>query len=185
MYQVFNTREDMIRSLVTKNGVYAELGVSAGNFSKKIYSILNPSQLVLIDLFHGVNGTGDKDGNNFTYVDLSLVYKGLLQDTRFTVRKGDTSTVLKSYSDKYFDMIYIDADHTYEGCKKDLEVSLHKVKPGGWIMGHDYELNMNKAKTKWDFGVKKAVDEFCHNHGLTVSAKGNDGCVSYAIRVPI
>jgi hypothetical protein len=40
-------------------------------------------------------------------------------------------------------------------------VALHKVKPGGWIMGHDYEMNMQKARNFYTFGVRQAVDEFC------------------------
>ncbi len=50
-------------------------------------------------------------------------------------------------------------------------------------MGHDYEMNMKKAKQVWEFGVKQAVDEFCAEKGLKISAKGMDGCVSYAIFV--
>ena len=50
-------------------------------------------------------------------------------------------------------------------------------------MGHDYEMNMNKAKTVYSFGVRKAVDEFCNTYKQTIYAKALDGCVSYAIQI--
>ena len=50
-------------------------------------------------------------------------------------------------------------------------------------MGHDYEMNMDKANTRYNFGVKRAVDEFCKEHNQEIIAKGNDGCVSFCIKV--
>lgn len=48
-------------------------------------------------------------------------------------------------------MVYIDADHNYEPVKADIRAWLPKVKPGGWITGHDYY---------WPFpGVLRAVCE--------------------------
>jgi hypothetical protein len=180
----FDTRDDMIATLVPKNGVYAELGIFKGDFSKKLYSILQPSKLVLIDLFDGIVGSGDQDGNNFSLINIADVYKTLQLDNRFTFLKGDTSSILATFEDNAFDMVYIDADHSYDGCKKDLDIAFLKVKPGGWIMGHDYEINKNKAKREWVFGVRKAVDEFCKKHNLSIAAKGMDGYVSYAIKIP-
>lgn len=36
------------------------------------------------------------------------------------------------------DLVYIDADHSYSGVKSDIAAWAPKVKPGGWIAGHDY-----------------------------------------------
>ena len=182
---LFDTRDEMVEKLVPKNGVYAELGVFTAQFSNKLYSMLRPSKLVLVDLFNDRNsGSGDQDGNNFSHANLITVYEKIKHDTRFTVIRGDTSSIILSFPDQTFDMIYIDADHSYEGCKKDLNAALKKVKAGGWIMGHDYEINHAKARTNWVFGVYQAVNEFCSKNNLTIAAKGNDGCVSYAIQLP-
>jgi hypothetical protein len=57
--------------------------------------------------------------------------------------------------DASLDFVFIDADHSYEGCKRDIELWSHKVKPGGLLSGHDY------ANTDFeDFGVTRAVDEY-------------------------
>lgn len=36
------------------------------------------------------------------------------------------------------DLLFIDGDHGYNACKKDIEVGLKLVKKGGIISGHDY-----------------------------------------------
>ena len=53
--------------------------------------------------------------------------------------------------DSKIDYLHIDADHTYESVKKDLELYLPKVKNGGIIGGHDYTDNWVE--------VRQAVDE--------------------------
>lgn len=65
--------------------------------------------------------------------------------------------------DASLDFVFIDADHSYEGCKADIDAWLPKVKPGGLLSGHDYG-----NKDFEDFGVTRAVDEFAaaHRHKL-------------------
>jgi predicted O-methyltransferase YrrM len=53
-------------------------------------------------------------------------------------------------TDESLDFVFIDAQHTYEACKEDIETWFPKVRPGGFITGHDY---------RWD-GVNRAVTEF-------------------------
>lgn len=141
----------------------------------------------MIDTFTGVCGSGDQDGNNFTNCNLDKEYLNLIKYSythpSMRLLKGKSADVLSVMPDNTLDMIYIDGDHGYEGCKQDLELSFKKVKHNGWIMGHDYEMNMTKARTHYVFGVQKAVDEFCNTHKQSIVAKGLDGCVSYAIQV--
>lgn len=63
------------------------------------------------------------------------------------------------------DMVFIDGDHSYEGCKGDIEAWLPNIKPGGILAVHDYK----KATLTYDEdtcphprpwpGVDRAVDE--------------------------
>jgi len=53
-------------------------------------------------------------------------------------------------TDGSLDFVFIDAQHTYEACREDIETLFPKVRPGGLITGHDY---------RWD-GVNRAVTEF-------------------------
>jgi len=42
------------------------------------------------------------------------------------------------FTDGSADFVYIDADHCYEPVKIDIEMWLPKLKPDGWLCGHDY-----------------------------------------------
>lgn len=188
MVTVFQTRKDMVLHLIPKNGHIAEIGIFKGEFSDYLYKTLTPKEFVLIDLFEGETSSGDHDGNNVSSTNLYSQYARLSEWAKtqngIHIEKGDSSTILSKYPDHFFDMIYIDGDHSYEGVKKDLEQAIKKVKKGSYIMGHDYEMNMNKAHTWYDSSpVKRAVNEFCSTYSQTISARGEDGCVSYAICV--
>jgi hypothetical protein len=184
MIHIFKTREEMVCFYIPANSVIGEIGVFKGDFSRFLHSI-NPSKLFLIDYFQGITASGNQDGNNVQWTNMEDEYRNLLSwaatEQNIFLDKGDSSSVLYNYPDEFFDMLYLDGDHSYDGVKKDLEQAIRKVKKGGWIMGHDYEMNMEKAQNVYKFGVKQAVDEFCKKYNQTITAKANDGCVSYGI----
>tara|TARA_B100000214_G_scaffold366340_1_gene335159 strand:- start:49 stop:657 length:609 start_codon:yes stop_codon:yes gene_type:complete len=97
--------------------------------------------------------------------------------------------ICRMTSDKFFeeylptkdtklDWIYVDGDHSYEGCLRDLENAIKVVKPGGFILGDDY----GWPEAKWfKPGVTKAVDEFINKHNLTKMFR--HGMTQYEIRI--
>jgi hypothetical protein len=187
MIKIFDTRNEMLDTL-PKNLVIAELGVFKGEFSQIIFDTCQPKELVLIDLWDGESiMSGNVDGNDVQRFDGATLYTSVRDEfsknKNVIIHKGYTTEVLEQYPDNYFDAIYIDADHSYIGCKSDLEMSYLKVKNGGYIMGHDYEQNFEKSKNLYKFGVSQAVNEFCKKYNLEISMKGNDGCVSYGIKL--
>jgi hypothetical protein len=68
-----------------------------------------------------------------------------------------------------FDFVFIDACHTYESVRRDLEAWWPRLLPGGLFCGHDYG---GKGDRTGRFGVKRAVDEFAVKCGCQV------GCCS-------
>ncbi|WIA10859.1 hypothetical protein OEZ85_011025 [Tetradesmus obliquus] len=144
--------------------------------------------LYLVDLFAGLMFSGDQDGNNGRTLDLAQALPGLIMhfagDHRVSILQDRSDFFLAAIPDRCLDIVYIDADHSYEAVSRDLDLALRKVRSGGYVCGHDYEMNMSKACTYYDFGVRRAVDEFCALHGLEICAKGMDGCVSFCIRLP-
>ena len=183
----FDTRDEMIDQLIPSGGTIVEIGVFQGDFAE-VLAKANPKHLYLVDCWEGGIGSGDVDGNNFkNFSSGEELWNSVKARYEFypniSIHRQYSSEFLKSLKDSSIDVIYIDGDHSYKGVKEDLNNAFPKVKKGGWIMGHDYEMNMKKAKTTYEFGVKQAVDEFCTEKGLKLFAKGMDGCVSYAIFV--
>lgn len=69
-----------------------------------------------------------------------------------TVAKGKSVDVARQFDDCSFDVIFIDADHTYEGCKSDILAWWGKLREGGVMVGHDMEVHGHD-------GVVQAVKE--------------------------
>jgi hypothetical protein len=145
-------REDLIERL-PKNGTVAEVGVDIGDFSEQIFLKSNPKVLHLIDLWDFKYYGNDK------YEFVCNRFKELLKKERVVVHKKLSIDAVDDFPDKYFDWIYIDTDHTYKTTRDELIAYAAKIKPSGFIAGHDY--------TKGDFvkairvGVIEAVHEFC------------------------
>jgi len=185
----FDTRNEMIEYFCNESisPKILEIGVFKGEFLENIIKTCNISSVDAVDLFEGAQYSGDVNGNNIieynldtSFLELSEKFKDM---PHVKIIKSDSSKYLSSVENNYYDIIYIDGDHSYQGVKKDLEASFEKVKDGGFIMGHDYEMNAEKGKNLYNFGVKKAVDEFCVKYGQSILAKAMDGCVSYCIQV--
>lgn len=183
----FQNRDEMVRAICRPGFRIAEIGVFLGQFAQVLATTL-PEELVLIDPWSGKVQSGNADGNNVVVADLDAVYPKICEHfgrwPLVKVERGFSHHVLQKYPDKYFDMIYVDGDHSLEGCTRDLDLALRKVKPGGWICGHDYDQNDLKAKNVYCFGVHEAVETFLKRTGFRMAAMGLDGCCSFAIQVP-
>ena len=79
------------------------------------------------------------------------------------LHQGKSNSVLKQFPDHCFDFVYIDADHSYQAVRKDIEVAKHKIRAGGFLIFNDY--------TYWSpvecipYGVMGAVNELCLHEG--------------------
>jgi predicted O-methyltransferase YrrM len=127
-------------------GTVAEVGVQTGRFSRSILNICRPSKLHLIDL-------------NLQVFSIHEQFKPEIDAGTVHLHEGDSSTILGDFPDGYFDFIYIDGDHRYEGVKRDVEVAKHKIKEKGVLIFNDY--------TYWSpvecmrYGIIQAVNELC------------------------
>lgn len=186
--RVFDSRLDMMTALVPRGGAVAEVGTFEGEFARCLLDALQPSTLLLIDPWEGVVGSGDEHGNGYREVDMPGAYGRLAAtlgaDPRVLLVRAYSADAVSSVEDGSLDAVYIDGDHSYEGVKNDLRAFWPKVRPGGIIAGHDYEMNMQRARTRYEFGVKRAVDEFLEEKGVRLAAKAMDGCVSFAFQKP-
>lgn len=63
----------------------------------------------------------------------------------------------KRILDNSLDLVFIDADHSYEWVKKDIAAYKPKLKKGGWLTGHDIDFPgvnraVNEVIVKYDVG---------------------------------
>lgn len=118
-------------------------GHSANNFFKQLKSL---KKFVSFDL------------NHHAYTPVAAEYLQSQHPNMFTFIPGDSKVTIPAFAagthDK-FDLIYVDGDHSYEGCKKDIEncKKLAHRKTILWI--DDYF----DPVTEYSFGVKHIVDD--------------------------
>ena len=148
------------------NGEAAELGVYRGKYSEEILSIWKPpGRLHLIDIWEEID--------NYNYIRNSDMNKTINRLKKFgadrynLVKKYTTEAAL-IYPDNYFDFIYLDASHTYESARRDIQMWWPKLKQGGIFAGDDYIIG-NYEPAGYRFGVKDAVDEFASIYNLRVN----------------
>ena len=185
----FDTRNEMLKFYCNKlcNPKVLEIGVFKGDFLDYLVNECNTGSIDAVDIFEGVTCSGNADGNNLIYYDVGMSYLELTDKYKHldnvTLYKSYSTNFLQNQHDNTYDIIYIDGDHSYYGVKNDLLNGYNKIKNGGYLMGHDYEMNLSKANHNYEFGVKQAVDEFCAEYNQKIIAKAYDGCVSFCIQI--
>lgn len=154
--QLVLNRRRMLESIGTKD-IVAELGVNRGAFSRVILEVLKPSKLHLVDTWaseryhEGLMHTIENDFATEINSDVVKIHQSMSLDAS------------RLFPPEYFDVIYIDTDHSYSVTKAELLAYEPTIKPDGLILGHDYSMgNWHKS---YRYGVIEAVHEFCVARG--------------------
>lgn len=183
--KIYNTRIDLVKDLVNTSSICVELGVLYGSYAQHIFN-QNPKQLYLVDLWNSSMPCGDDDGNDLKWYDpeycLFEIKRKFENKENVIVTQKDSVSFLKQCEDNFFDFIYIDTTHTYHDTLIELELSYLKCKPGGYICGHDFDLNTDRCKSYYEFYVDKAVYEFCYKYNQKIFGIAMDGCSSFVIK---
>ncbi len=175
------------------NGKGVELGTFKGEFSNKILNSWT-GKLYMVDVWRPLSDDEYDDmSNHKNHIDAySNVIHNIrgFEDRAFMLRmKGEYASEL--FEDESLDFVYIDANHTYQGVKDDINLWFPKVKKGGLLLGHDYlpsrmykegdkdipvYLNVGDIKNKYAgmFGVNPAVDEFVKEYGYELKVTEED-----------
>ena len=90
-------------------------------------------------------------------------FAGDVASGRLHVMEGDGAAMLERLDDASIDVFYVDADHSYECVRRELEVIARKVKPDGYIVLDDYILVEHLHATHL-IGVIYAAHEFMIAH---------------------
>ena len=145
----------------------AEIGIAEGEASARLLSRIDLT-LIMVDNWVGAEQQPDhykatNDVRSVRSAAQQLVsIKQALNATRFARERRDfiplaSVDAAELIPDASLDFVWLDAAHSYLAVKADLAAWHQKVRPGGLVSGHDYEVE-----------VKQAVDEWAEANGLTV-----------------
>lgn len=125
----------------------AEIGVYHGCMSAALLELLPGLTLYMVDRWKAYSESEQKkNGVHIAGLPAEkwpVVKKHAMQVAakypgRATVIQSDSAKAAKKVPDNSLDFVFIDADHSYKGCKRDIKAWRPKLKTGGWLMGHDY-----------------------------------------------
>lgn len=155
---------DIIIDLVNREQlkVMVEIGVDRGQLTFKVQrKCPSITKYIAVDPWEVYEGKGAGSLAKVTTEEWEerfiAVEKVLASDSRFNIFRMCSEEAIQFVTDETIDIVFIDANHTYEDCKNDIEIWLPKLRCYGWLTGDDYSFYP---------GVKEAVDELLSERKL-------------------
>lgn len=171
-----------VLAVLPEGGVGIELGVQQGGYSAELFRKTKPKRLFLVDIWQRQDPKKYPFSTNRRQEIQEKYYAAVLDrfreqiaDGTVTVLRMWTDEALASLQDRELDWAYVDADHSYEPCLRDLRGCWHKVKRGGYILVHDFIPGYA--------GVVAAVSQFLdENHDVKCLGKTGDKYPTVVLR---
>jgi predicted O-methyltransferase YrrM len=154
---------DLAQSLPA-NGNYLEIGswmgLSSIIIANSLLAKLNfGSRIYCVDTWQG-----SEEHQEMKVIQEDKLFETFLANIQeagvsglITPVRGKSVDASRKFSEASLDILFVDGDHSFEGCYADLVAWSPKVKPGGRILGHDAAPSC---------GAYEAVAQFCHERGL-------------------
>ena len=73
---------------------------------------------------------------------------------KFEIHRGFSDDIVPTFSDNFFDIVYVDGNHETEYVYRDGCMSFQKLKKGGYMIFDDYDLKETKV------GIDRFIDEY-------------------------
>jgi len=124
---------ELARSLPEKPDVI-NIGAGGGTSGLALLSARDDLRLTTIDPVKERNPVGGLENELGILESSGVSYVG-----RHTQIQGDSKKVGRSWDWGLIDMVFVDGDHTYEGCRGDIEEWMPHLRFGGVIALHDYQ----------------------------------------------
>jgi len=141
-----------------KNLVGVEIGVEKALNAESILRMLNIKRLFLVDPFFPYEGAYWSENASNMKAEIKIGYITDFEKAKQCLSEfTDKIVFIKQKSEQAvnfipddLDFVYIDGDHSYEAVKKDIENYYPKVKIGGILGGHDFNMfDVSKAVREW------------------------------------
>jgi hypothetical protein len=168
-------------------GEGVEVGTCRGTYAHRLLSGWHGKMLHCVDPWRDFTAESNYvDRDNVTQAEQDQRYaetqrrlarfRGRHHLHRLTSLEGSTL-----FGNRELDFVYIDAQHHYEAVCEDLACWSPKVRPGGFLAGHDY---LDQLRVEGQYGVKCAVDEWAAERGLPVWISEEPDFPSWFIHLP-
>ena len=173
-----------VLKLLKLKGPAAEVGVAAGYFSDFLLKHSDISILYSIDPWKTFDNDIYRDIGNVSQEEFERNYKAAVRvlekyRERSKVLRMTSEEASRLFKTETLDFIFIDANHSYSECIKDLENWWPKLRKGGVFAFHDY---INAEIAQGTFGVKKAVDEFIKDKKQRLFVTPGDWPSAYIVK---
>lgn len=147
---VGDTEIRLLMRSIPDAGAFLEIGTWHGATACEIAKAKPKCRLVCVDPFRAGHATlsGDID-----------IWRKNAQPN-MTLFVGTSEDYAKANPQERFDAIFVDGDHSYEWCLRDLVATLPLLKPDGVMLAHDY------CRTHEDTNIARACEEFLKNHRM-------------------
>jgi len=160
------TSRSQLGELLVKFGLpktVVEVGVAEGRFSREMMA-WGLKALYLVDIWETmpfIEGCASfeqswHDANYNSVIQLRNEYP----DNVFII-KNFSHKAVTDFKNEGLGLVYLDGDHTYNGCKTDINCWFPKLVSGGIMAFHDYGLLTV-------YGVNRAVNEFASANNLEI-----------------
>ena len=195
MDKEYKNRSEFIKELnyyLPREGRGVEIGVYKGEFSKEILENWEGT-LYMVDVWRSLGDEYIDSSNHKFHSDILEETMKNIQghEDRGIIVRATSKIASEIFPDESLDFVYIDANHSYDFVKEDINLWFPKLKKRGLFCGHDYMgldwyndsnfLPNGKDKHIWTmtyegdpyyngiFGVNPAVDEFFEKNKLKLN----------------
>lgn len=140
-----------------RDQICVEVGVQRGVYARQILEVGQPARLHLVDLWQRQDPDVYVDRGNVTVEEFNAMF----QDVQAAFRDHEnvqlwrmsSQAACDAFANASLDFVYLDANHRRKYVLQDLRAWWPKLKPGGWLCGHDY-----KARTKVHKGQRVVLE---------------------------
>lgn len=140
-----------------------EFGTFRGGSTLAIAANMPGGRVVTVDIEPGQRQTHEHGlGTGLPEFEVGCLFQGTRYAPMIEQRFANTLTFEAGDLVGRADLVFVDADHTYEFTRRDTATALRLVRPGGWILWHDYTWEPQHSECA---GVTRAVNEFFERHG--------------------
>ena len=137
-------------NLIPEGGFTAEVGCYLGRSICSVADIIQHRRITVFCVDKWIAWEEDEMEDQLEQFIANCRHAGLFENVHIYLQKGSSTSVASVFDLHSLHFVFIDADHSYDAVKADIQVWKPKVKQGFWIGGHDFP----------DFiGVARAVSE--------------------------